>query len=401
MRSMIKLCSHQQISPNPFLPIALQPKLVCMKKYNQVTAMLAITKGSLKAILRSPSAIVFSFVFPFIFILVFGFIGENGGRQRFKVAIANDSDTANEMYRALRNTEGFTFKRYNNKDSLERDLQKGRIAGVISFQKNESGPIPYSIKFNTTTSSNDQWPQLRAFVENEINLVSNKIYSGRPQYAVFNFDPKNPNDLREIRQYKRIDFILPGQLGFSLLSMGVFGVAFMFFTLRDTLVLKRFFATPVSRTSIILGTGISRVIFQMITAIVIIGVGWLWFGFTLVNGWETALEMLLLSFIGLLVFMGFGFIVSGLARNDSTIPPFANLITMPQFLMGGTFFPIDNFPKWLQPISNAMPLTHLNNAMRSVAFEGQSLWAVKNEIGILLIWGVVVYFIAIKVFKWE
>src|SRR5206468_2377211 len=115
----------------------------------------------------------------------------------------------------------------------------------------------------------------------------------------------------------------------------------------------------VSRTSIILGTGIARVIFQMITAIVIIGVGRLWFGFTLINGWETGLEMLFLSFIGLLVFMGFGFIVSGLARNDSTIPPFANLITMPQFLMGGTFFPIENFPKWLQPISNAMPLTHL------------------------------------------
>ena len=39
--------------------------------------------------------------------------------------------------------------------------------------------------------------------------------------------------------------------------------------------------------------------------------------------------------------------------------------------------------------------------MRSVAFEGQSLWAVKTEIGILLVWGIVVYAIAIKFFKWE
>jgi ABC-2 type transport system permease protein len=30
-------------------------------------------------------------------------------------------------------------------------------------------------------------------------------------------------------------------LGFSLLSAGVFGVAFMFYSLRNTLVLKRFF----------------------------------------------------------------------------------------------------------------------------------------------------------------
>ncbi len=48
-----------------------------------------------------------------------------------------------------------------------------------------------------------------------------------------------------------------------------------------------------------------------------------------------------------------------------------------------------------------MPLTHLNTAMRKVAFEGQNLWEVKTEIGILLLWGVIVYAIAIKVFKWE
>ena len=90
-----------------------------------------------------------------------------------------------------------------------------------------------------------------------------------------------------------------------------------------------------------------------------------------------------------------------MARNDSAIPPFANLITMPQFLIGGTFFSIEAFPKWLQPISKAMPLTHLNTAMRNVAFEGQNLWDVRMEIGILLLWGIAVYIVAVKVFKWE
>jgi ABC-2 type transport system permease protein len=110
-----------------------------------------------------------------------------------------------------------------------------------------------------------------------------------------------------IREYKTIDFILPGQLGFSLLNSGVFGVAFVFFNLRNTLVLKRFFATPISRTYIVLGEGLARVAFQMLTAVVIIVAGRFLFGFTLVNGIVTLLEMLVLSFIGLLVFMGLGF----------------------------------------------------------------------------------------------
>ncbi len=361
--------------------------------------MFAISKASLIAISRSPSAVIFGFAFPFIFILVFGFIGDSGGARSYRVALADNIDTTNMLFNAFKKNKAITIKRYADKKALIADQQKGRIAGVINIQKNPAGNPPYVFTLKSTNSSNDQWPQFKVLAESIINGVSGNYYKGRPEYAAFNFDYKK--DIQEIREYKTIDFILPGQLGFSLLASGVFGVAFMFFNLRNTLVLKRFFATPISRTFIILGEMFSRVIFQMLTAIVIILVGYFFFGFTLIHGFETFMEMLLLSFIGLVVFMGFGFIVSGLAKNDSTIPPFANLITLPQFLIGGTFFSIEVFPKWLQPISKAMPLTHLNNALRAVAFEGQNLWDVKLEIGILLLWGIAIYAVAIKVFKWE
>ncbi len=361
--------------------------------------MFAITKASLIAIFRSPSAVVFGFAFPLIFILVFGFIGDSGGMKAYKVAMDDNIDTTNILFNAFKNNKTVIIKRYANKKLLDEDLQKGRIAGIINIRKNEGGIPPYIFTLKSTTSSNDQWPQFKSLAEGIINGVSENYYKGRPKYATFDFDYKK--DISEIREYKTIDFILPGQLGFSLLASGVFGVAFMFFNLRNTLVLKRFFATPISRTYIILGEMFSRVIFQMLTAIVIILAGYFFFGFTLIHGFETFMEMLALSFIGLIVFMGFGFIVSGLAKNDSTIPPFANLITLPQFLIGGTFFSIEVFPKWLQPISKALPLTHLNTALRLVAFEGQNLWDVKLEIGILLLWGIAIYAIAVKVFKWE
>lgn len=369
-------------------------------KYSQLKAMWAITKGSLRAITRSPSAMIFSFIFPFIFILVFGFIGNSGMKQSFKVFIDPKSDTSNAIYQSVKSSDFIKLQEYKNVEECKSDLDKGRLAGIILITKNDSTQkSPYRVSLKSTTSSNDKWPQLKSVLDNTINSVSNKIYKDRSSYADFNFNPQL--DIEQVREYKTIDFILPGQLGFSLLSAGVFGVAFMFFNLRNTLVLKRFFATPINRTFIILGEGLSRVIFQMITAVVIIAVGYFFFGFTLIHHFQTFMDMMFLSFIGLVIFMGFGFIVSGIAKSDSTIPPFANLITLPQFLLGGTFFSIDSFPKWLQPISKAMPLTHLNTAFRNIAFEGQSLWQVKGEIGILLLWGVVVYFVAVKVFKWE
>jgi ABC-2 type transport system permease protein len=111
--------------------------------------------------------------------------------------------------------------------------------------------------------------------------------------------------------------------------------------------------------------------------------------------------MLLLSLIGLIIFMGFGFTVSGIAKNESTVPPLSNIITLPQFLLSGTFFSTNAFPKWLQPLSNILPLTHLNNAMRKVAFEGAGLGDITHQLLILLLWGIGIYAVAIKAFKWE
>ncbi len=361
--------------------------------------MLAITRASITGIFRSPSAVVFSFVFPFIFILVFGFISGGNSAPTYKLVIGKGSDTINDFFDSLKASNRIKIVEIEDSIALQKTLAKGKIAGILFITKTgmETPAVRYTLK--TSNASSDQWPQLMNVLTAIASKVSDAKYINRPSYAIPDFN--YARDVQELRPYRRIDFILPGQLGFSLLSTGVFGVAFVFFGLRNTLVLKRYFATPIRRTYILLGEAIARVIFQMIAAVVIILVGYFAFQFTLVNGVQTLLEMLFLSFLGLVVFMGFGFVISGVAKNESTIPPFANLITLPQFLLGGTFFSAEVFPKWLQLVSKTLPLTHLNTAMRAVAFEGQSLWAMKTEIGILLLWGIVIYIIAIRVFKWE
>ncbi len=362
------------------------------KKYSQLRAMLAITKGGLKSTFRSPSAVIFSIGFPLIFILVFGFIGDNGNFS-LDVAMAKGSDSTSAIYQQVKHVPGLNF--ITEPDSiLNEDLEKGNIAAIISVDKNRNGTPQYIIRLKSSSAVNPQNLQVLQSILNSVILGIEK--NSLTEAAI---DPH----IEEIpgRVYREIDFILPGQLGFSLLSAGVFGVAFLFFNLRNQLILKRFFATPITRSYIVLGEALSRVIFQMMTAVIIIGMGALVFNFTLVHGISTFLQIMVLSFIALLVFMGCGFIVSSLAKNESTIPPFANLFTLPQFLLAGTFFPITVFPKWLQFFCNLLPLTHFNNAMRNISFEGASLLDSWQDIGVLLIWGVVVYAIAIKVFKWE
>jgi ABC-2 type transport system permease protein len=365
-------------------------------KYNQFTALWSITKASLSAILRSPSTVLFSLAFPLIFILVFGFIG-GSGKVSFSIAIDKTSDTANPVYTALKSVPGITII-HKADAALKEDIEKGRITAVINIQKNTALTSPYIIDLKSAESVNPQNLQvLKSIIGSIVANINKSKYPQTPTYATISENvQKIPG-----RTYRSIDFILPGQLGFSLLSAGVFGVAFLFFNLRQQLVLKRFYATPIQRPYIILGEALSRVIFQLSTAVIIILIGRFAFHYTLVHGVTTFLEIIVLSFIALILFMGFGFIVSGIAKTESTIPPLANIVTLPQFLLAGTFFPIDVFPGWLQVFCKILPLTHFNNAMRKIAFEGAHLSDCLKEIGILMLWAIVVYAVAIKVFKWE
>ncbi|RAJ05297.1 ABC-2 type transport system permease protein [Chitinophaga skermanii] len=360
------------------------------EQYSQWRAMMAIMKASIRAIFRSPSAVVFSLAFPLVFILVFGFLGGKGSSIR--VGVDHASNTGNPVYYGLLKNPAIKLVEDKPAADMEAELKKGNLAAIINIQAPANERIQVNVR--TSTASGQTFGPFMNVLNETINRIDLDLHP-RPSAA------EVKTTTIEGRKYKTIDFILPGQLGFSLMSAAVFGTAFLFFSLRQTLVLKRFFATPIHRAYIILGEALSRLTFQLFGSVIIIGIGYFGFGFTLIHGFTTFLEMLLLSVIGLIVFMGFGFVVSGIAKNESTIPPFANIITLPQFLLAGTFFPIDNFPTWLQPICRIMPLTHLNDAMRQVAFEGLHIWNVGPQLLVLAIWAVVVYAVAVKVFRWE
>ncbi len=358
--------------------------------------MLAITKASLRGIFRSPSAVAFSLGFPLIFILVFGFIG--GGGTSVQIALKNPADSANFFLRALLHSQIIRLAKEKDSIATRQDLEKGRIAAVLAVDSSTSpaGFTQYRIQTQTSSAAADKYPILKMAIAQTIQYIEDKRVPD--QFKLFSVQelPLLPG-----RQYSMIDFILPGMLGFSLLSAGIFGVAFLFFNLRMQLVLKRFYATPINRKYIVLGEALSRVLFQLITALVIILMGHVVFHFTLIHGFETFVEMIILSFFGLIVFMGFGFIVSSISKTESSIPPLANLVTMPQFLLGGTFFTTDVFPSWLQKFCNILPLKQLNDAMRNIAFEGAHLTDCGKQIGALALWGILTYAIAIRVFKWE
>ena len=361
------------------------------KKYSQARALAAIAKASFKAVMKSPQTLFFSILFPLIFVFIFGSFGDKGFNA-INIALAPGCDTNNALFREISSSGYVRINSFADTNDMRHQMERGNIAGIMNIQKNAGPDSAYKLIFRHTNATDAQVARLKPFFEN----LSYKL-SGSNGIAVIDMD----SERYTIRPYRSIDFVLPGQIGFSLLFSTLFGIAFTFFNLREQLILKRFYATPVNRINILLGIGSSRLIFQLISVIILILIGHFLLGFTLVHGFFTIIDMLLLSIIMLFLLMGLGLIISSVVKTDSTIPLIINIFSLPQILVSGTFFPIDVFPKWMQNLCQLLPLTHFNTAMREIAFEGAGLAEVKVSIFALLAWCALVYVIAVRVFKWE
>ena len=97
--------------------------------YRQWRAMLAISRASLKSMMRSPSAIIFGMLFPLVFIVAFGFIQTN--TIKLDVAIDTQSDTTGVFYKSITSIPSVRLKKGMDSTMLADQLQKGRIDAIL------------------------------------------------------------------------------------------------------------------------------------------------------------------------------------------------------------------------------------------------------------------------------
>jgi ABC-type multidrug transport system permease subunit len=195
-----------------------------------------------------------------------------------------------------------------------------------------------------------------------------------------------------------IDFLIPGLLGMSLMSGGVWGVGWALVQTRIRRLLKRMVATPMNRGAFLLSFGLHRLVVSVVEIAFLLAFGRIAFGVE-IHGSYGAVLVVALS--GVLSFSGIGLLVASRAQNVETANGLMNLATLPMWVFSGVFFATTNFPDWARPAIDALPLTALNDGLRAVVNDGASLAACAAPIGVMLAWGVGCFLIALRFFRWQ
>jgi ABC-type multidrug transport system permease subunit len=191
-----------------------------------------------------------------------------------------------------------------------------------------------------------------------------------------------------------IDFVIPGLLGMNLLGSGVWGLGFALVDMRRKKLLKRFIATPMSRSQFLL----SRLGLLVIEVAALIGFGVVAFHVPL-RGPLWALATICV--LGSLCFSGLGLLISSRVRTMEGASGLMNAAMLPMWIFGGVFFSSSKFPALMQPFVQALPLTAVNNALRANMLEGASVGAMIPELAIVAAWTALCFALALKLFRWR
>jgi ABC-2 type transport system permease protein len=361
------------------------------------TALRGLTIASIKMYFRNRTAIFFSLFFPIVFIVVFGLIFKNTSAS-FKIDLTNQSHTqlAAQFEDAIKKVPAFKIKDVSA-DQAADDLDKGNAeltvtipAGFGEMQNGHLTPTAVTAHYNEAKPGNGQ---AAAQIVQQLAGGFNDAITHTPKVVTLESSGVKTKNL------SYIDFLLPGMIGLSIMQIGIFSVAFAFVAYKTTGMLRRIQATPIHPGTFLTAQGITRLIVAVLQTALLATIGAAFFGFHLPP--STWPSFIVLALLGSAVFMAFGFAIAGWAKNEEQAQPVAQLIQFPMMFLSGTFFPRDGFPSLLQHITAVLPLTFLTDALRHVANDGASLWAVRGDILGLVAWGIAIGLLAIRVFSWE
>lgn len=182
-----------------------------------------------------------------------------------------------------------------------------------------------------------------------------------------------------------LDFMAAGILAQSVLFVAIFVGGMALIWERDLGVVHKFLASPVPRSSIVMGKALGCGVRCLSQIIIIYGLAML-LGVKLNLHPLAFLGVVVTVFLGAGTFCVFSLIIGCLVKTRERMTGIGQLLTMPLFFASNAIYPISLMPKWLQVISHLNPLTYQVDALRGTMLaNGSSVYGFGLDCTILLL----------------
>lgn len=349
--------------------------------------LLSLSKVMVLGMVRDRTAVFFMLLFPLMFLLLFGALFQSDGSNRVTVAQVGPVEVldslGDEQLAAL--DESLRLERVGDRDQALEDVRQGDLDGAVW---EEDGEVTLFVSAAGQGSSGVVTGLVNGLVQ-EANVAAT---GQEPAYRV-------TTGQVEDESVKAIQFLAPGLLGWAVAMGASFMSALTLVNWRKKRLLRRLWLAPV-RPAHVVGARVGvSVGLSFVQLVVFLGVAVIpFYGLQLTGSWWLAIPLVV---CGTLAFMSVGLVIGAWAKTEEAANGALQVVIMPMAFLSGSFFPTDNMPGWLNTVSQALPLKHLNEAMMSVLSRGGGLSDALPTMGILLLFAAALTAVAAKLFRWD
>jgi ABC-2 type transport system permease protein len=194
-----------------------------------------------------------------------------------------------------------------------------------------------------------------------------------------------------------VDVLLAGLFGYAAANTAFAGLAILLVGRRESGVLKRLRSTPLPPTTYLAAVLLSMLAVFALQAVALLLFGGLLFDASTPANWLGFAGVIV---IGVACFAGMGVGAASVIRSAEGVSAVVNVVVLPMAFLSGSFGPTDEYPAFLQAISDVLPLTYFIDIVNGVYLDGESLFADPKALGVVASWGAAGLAIALRRFSW-
>jgi ABC-2 type transport system permease protein len=352
-----------------------------------LTAFRSLSRAMTLGLLRDRAAVFFTLLFPLMFLVLFGALFNNPDSERARVLQVGPVAVLDEMPAAQREAfaDALTIERTGDRAGALREVRDGDADAAV-WEVNGQVELRYSaadaVRAGTVQG-------LMASIVQNANVAA----TGQP--PAFRLSTGQVED----ESTSPIQFLTPGLLGWAVAMGASFMSAFTLVNWRKKRILRRLWLAPIRPGTVIAArVGVSLALAFVQVALFLLVATTPYYGLRLTGSWWLALPLVA---AGTLAFMSIGLLVGAWAKSEEAANGALQVVILPMAFLSGSFFPVESLPGWLRPVSAALPLRHLNEAMLDVLSRGGSWGAALPTLGGLLLFTAVLTAIAARLFRWD
>ena len=364
----------------PTAPVELSGPAPERPRSSPVGQLRSLSRAMLRSFFRDKTSLFFTFLFPLMFLVVFGLVFRSDGASATSLGVVGDGPVISALP-----DEVVDPVAYDDVTAAVAAVEAGDLPGALVEQGGEV--TLYFAASDQVQAGTVQ--QLVASVVNGANLAA----TGQPPAVTLTTQQV------ESEEFTPIQFLAPGILSWGVATSAAFGAALTLVAWRKRQVLRRLRLSPAPVATIVgARVGVSLLV-ALMQAALFLGVALLpAFGLELAGQWWLALPILL---CGTCSFLAVGLLVGALAKTEESASAIANFVVLPMAFLSGIFFDLSGAPAWMQAASRVLPLGWMNDGVADVLVRGAGIGAVWLPCLVLLGFAAVVGAAATRFFRWE